>query len=50
MVGVVHTPNQDQAHLEKQLDFGFNHVLIAVVEELGTVTCWKLDTHHRLCM
>jgi hypothetical protein len=35
----IHTPDQNQAHLQEKLDFGFDHVLVAVVEKLGAVTC-----------
>ena len=31
------TVNQDQAHLQEQLDFGFDHALLAIVEELCAV-------------
>lgn len=31
-------PDEDQTHLQEQLDLGLNGILLAVVEELGTVS------------
>lgn len=39
-----HTPDQNQAHLQQELDLGLDHVLVAVVKKLRAVTCrCKLD-------
>ena len=36
--GLIGTPDQNQAHLQQELDFRLNSLLLAVVEELRTIT------------
>lgn len=36
--GREHTPNQNQTHLQQKLDFGLDHVLITVIEQLRTIS------------
>lgn len=38
----IHTPDQNQAHLQNQFQLCLNHVLRAVVEQFGAVTCMFL--------
>jgi hypothetical protein len=37
----LHTPNQDQTHLQQELELSLNHFLIAIVKQLSTVAYWS---------
>jgi hypothetical protein len=36
-----HTPNQDQTHLQQELELSLNHILIAVIKQLSAVAYWQ---------
>ena len=35
--GLVGAPEEDEGHLQKQLDLGLDHILLAIAEELGAI-------------